>query len=177
MNYAIVYSSSTGNTKLLAEAIAAVLPKEDCVYMGAPDLSAIPQDCKLIFMGFWTDKGSCCTIIDPFLKVLQNKQLALFGTSGFGKSQEYFDKILENVKEKLSKDCTVLDSFMCQGKMGMAVRTRYETALNESPADTKMQSLIDNFDEALSHPDDADLTGVAAFAVGAYEKSQGLLQR
>ena len=37
MRYAIVYSSHTGNTAMLAQAIREVLPPEDCIYFGAPD--------------------------------------------------------------------------------------------------------------------------------------------
>ena len=32
--YSILYSSPTGNTKMLAEAIQEALPKEDCDYFG-----------------------------------------------------------------------------------------------------------------------------------------------
>lgn len=34
--YSIVYSSSTGNTKKLADTIYAVLAKENCDYFGVP---------------------------------------------------------------------------------------------------------------------------------------------
>ena len=37
MSYAIVYSSRTGNTELLARAIQSALPAEDCLYFGGPD--------------------------------------------------------------------------------------------------------------------------------------------
>ena len=36
MSYAIVYTSLTGNTARLAEALRAALPAEDCLYFGAP---------------------------------------------------------------------------------------------------------------------------------------------
>lgn len=39
MTYSIVYSSKTGNTRMLAEALAAFFPEEDRVYMGEP----VPQ--------------------------------------------------------------------------------------------------------------------------------------
>ena len=34
MKYAVVYSSKTGNTRLLAEEIRKVLPAEECLYFG-----------------------------------------------------------------------------------------------------------------------------------------------
>ena len=48
---------------------------------------------------------------------------------------------------------TVVGRFMCQGKMPRAVRDRY-AAMEESPRRTAM---LENFDRALSHPDQADL--------------------
>ena len=36
MSYAIVYSSRTGNTAMLAQAVREALPQEDCRYFGAP---------------------------------------------------------------------------------------------------------------------------------------------
>ena len=42
MSYAIVYSSRTGNTELLARAIQSALPAEDCLYFGGPDAAAPP---------------------------------------------------------------------------------------------------------------------------------------
>ena len=44
MSYAIVYSSHTGNTALLAQTIRETLPQEDCVYFGAPDPSALTAE-------------------------------------------------------------------------------------------------------------------------------------
>ena len=55
MTCAIVYSSRTGNTKQLAEAVQAALPA--CLYMGPPDDAALAAD--RLYIGFWTDKGTC----------------------------------------------------------------------------------------------------------------------
>lgn len=47
---------------------------------------------------------------------------------------------------------------MCQGKMPPAVRARYE-AMEDSPRRTRM---LDNFDQALTHPDQEDLARLKA---------------
>ena len=57
MSYAIVYSSRTGNTALLAQAIRESLPQEECLHFGGPDSKALAAE--TIYVGFWTDKGSC----------------------------------------------------------------------------------------------------------------------
>ena len=40
MSYAIVFSSKTGNTALLAQTLQEQLPQADCCYFGAPDTAA-----------------------------------------------------------------------------------------------------------------------------------------
>ena len=93
MKYAICYSSRTGNTGKLAEAIRQTLPTLDCVYCGAPHVAANSAD--VIFAGFWTDKGICDSQMGEFLQTLENKKVFLFGTAGFGGSAAYFTQILE----------------------------------------------------------------------------------
>ena len=54
--YSIIFSSVTGNTKLLADALRETLPKDACDYFGASENA--PTDSKLLYVGFWTDKGN-----------------------------------------------------------------------------------------------------------------------
>ena len=91
MSYAIVFSSKTGNTKLLADALHACLPQENCCYFGTPDPAAMKADD--LYVGFWTDKGNADGSTLDFLKQLHGKSIFLFGTAGFGGSEEYFNKI------------------------------------------------------------------------------------
>lgn len=56
MSYAIVYSSKTGNTKILADTLHDCLPQADCCYFGSPNPAAMEAD--TLYVGFWTDKGN-----------------------------------------------------------------------------------------------------------------------
>ena len=49
----------TGNTKKLADAVYEILPKDKCDYFGENDSKIPPSD--LLYIGFWTDKGSADT--------------------------------------------------------------------------------------------------------------------
>lgn len=152
MTYAIVYSSKTGNTRLLAETLRDTLPTGDCLYFGTPSDEALRAE--RIYVGFWTDKGTCDADTAAFLSRVTTQQIFLFGTAGFGGASEYFDKILSAARQNLPDSATVCGSYMCQGKMPMAVRARYEQ-MEDSP---RRQMMIENFDAALSHPDAADLS-------------------
>lgn len=152
MTYAIIYSSKTGNTRLLAETLRDTLPTADCLYFGEPSDEALRAE--RIYVGFWTDKGTCDADTAAFLARVTTQEVFLFGTAGFGGAPEYFDKILSAARQNLPDDATVCGSYMCQGKMPMAVRARYEQ-MEDSP---RRQMMIENFDAALSHPDAADLS-------------------
>ena len=155
MKYAIIYSSKTGNTKLLADNIYETLNKDECIYFGEPDTKALDAD--RIYVGFWTDKGSCNEETAAFLKSVSNKELFLFGTAGFGEDQDYFDTVLKKTSKNISKDNKVIGSFMCQGKMPYSVRERYEKMKQSKIKIPNIDTLIKNFDKALSHPDSNDI--------------------
>lgn len=111
----------------------------------------------MIFAGFWTDKGDSGAKLAEFLESLHGSRVFLFGTAGFGGSEEYFNRILEKVSTHLAADNTVAGRYMCQGKMPVSVRKRYESMLEQNPEDERMKAMVENFDRALSHPDASDL--------------------
>ena len=155
MRYAIVFSSKTGNTALLAQTLQEQLPQTDCCYFGAPDAAALAAD--TLYVGFWTDKGHADDTLTAFLQNLKGKRVFLFGTAGFGGSAEYFEQILAAVQKSLDESNTVIGTYMCQGKMPMTVRQQYEKMLQQPNHAPNLEMLIENFDKALAHPDAADL--------------------
>ena len=154
-NYSIVFSSSTGNTKKLADAVYEILPKDKCDYFGENDSKIPPSD--LLYIGFWTDKGSADTKTLELLAKLKNKKIFLFGTAGFGGSDVYFEKILGQVKQSIDSSNAVIGEYMCQGKMPQSVKDRY-LKMKKSPVPIpNVDQMIANFDAALTHPDEEDL--------------------
>ena len=71
MSYAIVYSSRTGNTALLAKTIREVLGEEACVYFGPPAPQALAA--QTVYAGFWTDRGTCNEEMAHFLQSLTDQ--------------------------------------------------------------------------------------------------------
>lgn len=67
MKYSIVFSSVTGNTRQLADAILSVLPQENLRYFGPPAEIALEAD--RLYVGFWTDKGHCNKEIWSYVKI------------------------------------------------------------------------------------------------------------
>ena len=156
MKYAIVYSSRTGNTSQLARTISEALPPEDCLYFGPPSPEA--RRAPRLYVGFWTDRGTCDGATRAFLTTLSDQEVFLFGTAGFGGAPAYFEQILSSVQANVPASVRILGRYMCQGKMPQAVRQRYE-AMEDGP---RRAAMLENFDRALSHPDQFDLNRLSA---------------
>ena len=140
--YSIIFSSKTGNTAELANAIRDALPQENCVYFGTSEIE---------------EPGNADKSALELLQRIKNKKVFLFGTAGFGENEAYFQKVLNNVKSSMDESNQVVGEYMCQGKMPQAVRDRYVKMKEQPDHMPNLDLLIANFDRALSHPDKKDL--------------------
>ncbi|MDO5733792.1 MAG: flavodoxin family protein [Eubacteriales bacterium] len=161
MKIAIVFESHSGNTKLLAEAIKDCIKPEDLLYFAGVE-EGIEAD--FYFVGSWTQKGMCTPKIAEFLQSLKGQKIAFFGTAGYGGSVDYYKALVERIKSNLDSTNEFVDWFYCQGKMPQSVRDRYEKMITEHPEDKNLKVSLENFDAALTHPDEADLKAVKAWA-------------
>ena len=162
MTYAIVYSSQTGNARLLGDIIYNTLGAKDCLYIGsvgALDYKAAKAD--LIYVGFWTDQGQCDVVTKSYLKTLCNQEIFLFGTAGYG-DKDYFKEVINKTKEFVPKTVNVVDSFMCQGRMPQSVKDRYDKLAKSPVSVPNLDELIANYERALSHPDEEDIKELKA---------------
>lgn len=135
----------------------------------ASTIATQASEADVVFVGFWCDKGSCSPAVQHFLQGLAGKRVFLFGTCGFGESDEYFAQILERVRAYLPVDALFIGGAMCQGKMGMGVKRRYEGMLEKDPENAQARMLIDNWNKAQSHPNEDDVSRIAAAAKEALE--------
>ena len=158
MKNAIVVNSVTGNTKMLAQAIKEVLG-EEVEYFGPSDDKALSA--SRIYLGFWTDSGTCDKVTLEFIKKLTNQEIFLFGTAGAdGKDNGYFASILDTVSKLLPSTCSLIGSYMCQGKMPQSIKDAYLKMKEKNPNDKSIDTRIENFEKALSHPDSDDLNNL-----------------
>ena len=177
--YSIVFSSRTGNTAELAEAVREALPEETCEYFGSvndavdggfdSDGNRDHSECS-IAVGFWTNQGVADQATQKLLKQLRNRKIFLYGTAGFGGSEAYFQAILDKTKAFIDDSNTVIGTFMCQGKMPHSVRERYVKIKEQPDHMPNIDTMIENFDKALSHPDANDLEKLANLVSKAIEQ-------
>lgn len=166
MKIAIVYESVTGNTAQMAEALRFHFRRRNPVLCAAEeDLSE--QD--ILFVGSWTDKGDCSRAIAELLSRVEGKKLFLFGTCGYGGSQEYFETISRRFAAHVKPGNQILGSYFCQGRMPVTVARRYETMLEANPNNPRWESCMENYNHALAHPNEEDLAALCAAADKALE--------
>ena len=79
MKVLVAYATVTGNTEIIAHAIASAIPGADLKKLPA-DVN--PQDYDFIFAGFWCDKGTPDEVWQAFQKEAKAKPIAYFGTMG-----------------------------------------------------------------------------------------------
>ena len=168
MKIAIVYESKTGNTKFIAESIKEELNKENTIIFEsveqAMENNTAKEEIDIYLLGSWTDKGDCGDKMKEFCSLLNGEKIAIFGTAGFGGSDEYYRNLAERFANALPENNEILGSFYCQGKMPMSIRDRYVSMLTKNPEDTKLEVNIENFDDAATHPDEDDKMDAKSFA-------------
>lgn len=154
MKSLIVYSSLTGNTKMIAEAAAKALPEggyDIFPVAGAPS----PEAYDFVAIGYWVDKGMPDAACQKYMATVKGKKVALFGTLGVDPSHEH------------AKDCARKgEALMAEGG-----NTVYGTVLSQGKIDPKiveaMQKMaqsahpmtperIARIEEAKKHPNEED---------------------
>jgi len=168
LDYAVLYSSETGNTKQIAYQIFASLPGQEKDILDLNEIDFIP-DAKTYFVGFYVNKGTCGVEVIQCLEHLGGKNVALFSTCGSNPVSEYKKKVENQVKVWIESDNVYLGMFLCQGKMPIQVRKKYESLIREENRE-QMEWMMKNFDEAMLHPNETDYQAAKHFALESIKK-------
>lgn len=159
MDYLVVYTSKTGNTQKIAMEIFRALPGNSKDIQKMEELNG---EADTYYVGFWNNRGTCSSEILDFLSELHGKRVALFGTCGMGGSQEYYDRVANQVEAFLPEDNQYLGSFLCAGKMQPQVLEKYKARQQEQDT-PQIRMMIQAYEEGMLHPDDGDLKAARAF--------------
>lgn len=165
MRYSISYSSLTGNTQSLAEYMRVVLPSKDCLFFGSnADIPhEIIPEVDTLFIGFWTYNGRCDSDTTELIKIIRGKRLAIFGTSAFVGSKPYFARIVSRITPFVDQSCTMVEPFICMGRITEEMLARYNAALKQDPDNARLIRLIKNYEHIKSHPDSNDFNNLLAW--------------
>ena len=89
MKKLVIFSTLTGNTEKIANAIFSVI-EGDKELLNVKDSDKItPDDYEKIIVGYWVDKGDADEKIKAFMSKINNKTVATFGTLGAKADSEH----------------------------------------------------------------------------------------
>ena len=152
MKSLVIYSSQTGNTRKLADAVYETLtgPKKIFTVNDAPD----PSGYDFIALGFWfmsgrPDPGTLEYMSMEYFGNIRGKRLFLFATHGAAVDSLTAEDGMSYAK-MLTSEANIVGKFSCQGEVNPEIIEKAR-ALREVP------EWIAQAPEAANHPNDADI--------------------
>lgn len=153
MNILLTYSSKTGNTKAVAEAIG-----EELHLTPVPVEEAPPPDAyDLVLAGFWVDRGTADKAMRDYLAHIEGKSVAVFATLGADPRSPHAEKSLASGAACVGRDSVVVGQFICQGKVDPAVTKMMQRTFPEGHPHAITPERLARIEEASAHPDARDL--------------------
>ena len=121
MKTLVVYSSLTGNTKKVAQAVSSVLP--ECDMFPVEEAPSSVEGYDLVALGYWVDKGMPDGRSRAWLEGIRNARLAFFGTLGAWPDSDHAKECMKKGEELAlvpERGNEVYGSWLCQGKIDPA---------------------------------------------------------
>lgn len=167
MKTAIIYSSKTGNTKKVAEAILKGMP-------GGTELHAVetapsPDAFDVIAIGFWVDKGTADAKAAAYMQTIRNKKVMTFFTLGAYPDSDHARTSLAAAESLYGEGCECLGSFGCQGAIDPKLIEWMQTLPPDHPH-APDEARRKRWADALNHPDENDLHQATAWARQTMER-------
>ena len=151
MNACIVYSSCTGNTRKVAEALADTSGHPCFSVRNAPE----PDGFDMLALGFWVRKGQPDARALRYMERVRGKHVFFFGTLGAWPHSDHARRCMAATHEILQAGGnTVVDGFLCQGR----VNPQVVAASQRKGGHPLNPERLARLREAERHPDAADLT-------------------
>ena len=168
MKSLVLWSSRTGNTKAVAEAIYEALPGEkDIMEEGrqGKDLSSY----DLIFVGFWGYRRGADPVAQTTLSSLEHQNVAIFATAGTYPDSEPAKMYLANAAALLPASSTCVGTFICQGRVNSFHQKKIQ-GLPQETAHTMDPTRLARLEEAEKHPNESDFAAARQWALSMVEK-------
>lgn len=151
MKTLVVYSSKTGNTRMIAEAVHSVMPEGSLIHpVGtAPE----PEGFDFIALGFWVDKGEPDKAMAAYMEKVKGARVGLFGTLGAWPDSDHAKESMQNAVDRVQGN-EVLGAFICQGKVDPKLLAAMAKMKNSPHPMTEERRA--RIAEAAKHPDEND---------------------
>ena len=155
MKVQVIYSSLSGRTRKVAEAIYADLPAEEKELLDLKD-GEPTLDGDVILFGYWVDKGGPNAAMKELLPKVEGKAVGVFCTLGFYADSEHARKSLLAGVELLREKNTVLGGYVCNGALSESIISRFRQAGTSGPHSATPENEI-RWAVMKDHPTEAEL--------------------
>lgn len=163
----VVYSSVTGNTKQVAEAIA---DAADADIFSVKDVPADLSEYDVVALGYWLRLGGPDPLMMKFLPKIHDKQVVFFETHGTMPGSEHAVTAFARAAYLLGEGCGILGTFSCQGKINPVLLEKRKHAGPDDPHGGVKSA--ERWARAASHPDAADLQQAAELVTQLQHKME-----
>lgn len=156
--WAVIYSSVTGNTRMIAEAIAAEAEQADIfrVQDAPADLSAY----DVVALGYWLRLGQPDPLMLKYMAGVTGSRVVLFQTHGAEPDSEHAITSFARAGYNLGEGCEILGTFGCQGKINPAMLEKRKNAAPDDPHGGP--AAMARWKKAAQHPDEQDIAKAKA---------------
>lgn len=161
MKIMVVYSSKTGNTQMIAQAIHQEIPGAELFSVeDAPS----PEGFDLLVFGFWVDKGTADDAARDYLQGVGTTPTALFATLGAYPDSDHARESMERATALLS-GAPLAGSFICQGAVDVRLQ-EWMRSLPPGHPHGPTEERLRRWRDASTHPDERDCEAARVWARG-----------
>lgn len=162
MKTLIIYSSQTGNTKLVCEKAFEFLKNEKNI-VPIEEIETINLDeYDNIIIGTWIDKATADAKAKKFINSLVDKKLYFIGTLAASLSSDHAKKCFNNLSKLCSKKNNFIDGVLARGKVSDDLKEKF-TKFPLNIIHKFVPNIKEIIDEAQSHPNDSDFSLIEDF--------------
>lgn len=153
-DFLIVYSSKTGNTEKIAKALYTAA--EERCDIATVHSAAATEKYKVIFAGYWVDKGEPDKEAKKFLQTLTEKKIVLFQTLGAEAESDHGVSAFANTGKYLNRSCKVIGTLSIRGAIDPKLikgMLKMPPGHPHAPTEESKKRWLD----ASTHPDEYDI--------------------
>jgi flavodoxin len=161
----VVYSSRTGNTRMIAGAVHSVMPAGAGLtpVEEAPD----PAGHDLLALGFWVDKGKPDSAMAAYMGRVKGLNVGLFATLGAWPDSDHARESMQKAIEHIGGN-NLLGTFTCQGKVDPdLLASMAKMPNNPHPMTEERRARLE---EATKHPNEADCEAAKKVFAGIVQR-------
>lgn len=159
MKMIIVYSSKTGNTKKVAEAIYEEFFDKASLFK--VEEAPCADEFDIVLIGFWINRGKPDEKAMEYMKNIKGKKVGIFATLGAYPDSDHAKRSMINAKAMLEPQNEVVAEFICQGKVDSNILEKFKDLPKDNPHALTPERIA-RHKEASKHPNQTDFENARA---------------